>query len=122
MIVKDQQASHAQLAIVERYEAVIDYLYPIIQNCPRKHGVARDAMLTVLFAQVELLIVAGKSGQISRLYAADANLALLRFWLRFASGARLRILTPHQHQVALTLVAEVGAMLGAWIKGTKHRG
>lgn len=35
MIVKDQQASHAQLAIVERYEAVIDYLYPIIQSVSR---------------------------------------------------------------------------------------
>lgn len=119
---RDETISHRQLAVVERYEAVIDYLYPIIQSCPRKHGVARDMMLTALFGQVDLLIVAGKSGQISRLYAADANLATLRFWLRFAAGSRVRILTPHQHEVALTLLAEVGAMVGAWIKTAKGKG
>ena len=122
MITKDQTATYEQLAVVEKYEAVVDYLYPIIQNCPRKHGVARDEMLRTLFGQVEHLIAAGKSGQPSRLYAADANLATLRFWLRFASSSKLTILTPHQHQVALVLVAEVGAMIGSWIKSAKLRG
>ena len=30
-----------QLAIVERYETVIAYLYPIAQNIGRRHGVAK---------------------------------------------------------------------------------
>jgi hypothetical protein len=122
MIIKDETASSNQLAIVERYEAVIHYLYPILQSCPRKHGVVRDLMVRTLFQQVDLLIVAGKSGQPSRLYAADANLATLRFWLRFAACSKLKVLTPHQHQVALTLIAEVGSMLGAWIRTAKSRG
>lgn len=122
MIVKDAQASHASLVIVERYEAVIDYLYPILQNTPRKHGIARDEMLRALFGQVELFIVAGKSTGLSRLYSADANLALLRFWLRFASDPARKIMTPHQHRTAQVLIAEVGGMLGAWIKNAKGRG
>ena len=122
MLVKDQTATYEQLAVIHKYEAVIDYLYPIFQNCPRKHGVARDQMMSTLFEQVSLLIAAGKSGQPSRLYAADANLAALRFWLRFGASSKVKIITPRQHQVALALIAEVGAMIGAWIKGSKARG
>lgn len=121
-LIKDQTATYDQLAVIHKYEAVIDYLYPIFQNCPRKHGVARDQMLNTLFEQVPLLIAAGKSGQPSRLYAADANLATLRFWLRFGTSSKVKILTPRQQQVALSLIAEVGAMVGAWIKGVKARG
>lgn len=121
-LIKDQTANYEQLAVVHKYEAVIDYLYPIFQNCPRKHGVARDQMLNTLFEQVPLLIAAGKSGRPSRLYAADANLAALRFWLRFGTSSKVKMITPHQHQVALTLIAEVGAMIGTWIKGVKARG
>ena len=121
-IIRDETSSHQQLAVVEKYEAVINYLYPILQNVPRKHGVARDLMLRALFSQVELIIVAGKSGQSSRLYSADANLAVLRFWLRFASDPSRKIMTLHQVRTAQVLIAEVGAMVGAWIKTAKSRG
>jgi hypothetical protein len=70
MIHRDETASAKQLAIVEKFEAFINYAYPIAQNIPRKHGIARDAFLTAMFSQVDLFIVAGKSGQASRLYAA----------------------------------------------------
>jgi hypothetical protein len=118
----DENSSYQQLAIVEKYERFIEYIYPILQNCPRKHGVARDAVLAAMFSQVDLFIIAGKSQQASRLYAADANLALLRFWLRFMSSPSRRLMTFHQHQTALVLIAEVGKMLGTWIKGMKGRG
>ena len=36
---KDAAQSYAQMAIVEKYETVISYLYPIAQSLPRKHGV-----------------------------------------------------------------------------------
>lgn len=121
-VTRDENASYAQLAVIDKYETVVDYLYPILQNCPRKHSIARDLILRTMFAQVDLLIVAAKSGQASKIYAADANLATLRYWLRFASGSKLKIITPHQHQVALSLVAEVGAMVGAWIKSARSRG
>ncbi len=38
-LVTDDSASHTQMAIVEAYEKVINYLYPILQNTPRKHGI-----------------------------------------------------------------------------------
>ncbi len=95
------------MAIVERYERFIEYVYPILQNCPRKHGVVRDTVLKAVFAQVDLLIVAGKSQQPSRLYSADANLAYLRFWLRFMSSPVRRIITQDQHRIALEHLSEV---------------
>ena len=121
-ILKDGNSSRDQLAVVEKYEQFIAYVYPVLQNIPRKHGVARDLVLHAMFAQVELFIVAGKSSQPSRLYSADANLSLLRFWLRFLSDPKRRIITPTQHRTALTMLAEVGKMMGAWIKTAKGRG
>jgi len=121
-IIKDEHVSYQALAIVEKFETFIAYLYPILQNVPRQHGIARDHAMGAMFAQVELLISAGKSRQASRLYAADANLALLRFWLRFMSSPSRRLMTFHQHQTASVLIAAVGKMLGAWIKSMKGRG
>lgn len=106
------------MQIVEKYEQVIAYLYPIAQSIPRRHGVARDLFLRHLLNQVELFVVAGKSNQIARLYSADAGLATLRFWLRVLRG-NLHHLTPKQEEHALSLIAVPGAMLGTWIKGRK---
>lgn len=118
----DEASSHQQLAIVEKYERFIEYMYPVLQNAPRKHGIARDAVLRTMFGQVDLFIIAGKSRQVSRLYSADANLALLRYWLRFLASPARKIITPNQHRVAHALLVEVGGMIGAWIKVAKARG
>ena len=117
-MIKDKQVCNDQLLIVEKYERVITYLYPIIQRTPRKHGIARDQFLARLFDQAELFIQAGKSGQISRLYAADANLAMLRFYIRFFRG-ELHHITIKQEGYAQVLIAEVGAIMGAWINRLK---
>lgn len=111
-----------QMLIVERYERVISYLYPIAQSIPRKHGVARSMFLECLLGQVELFIVAGKSNQISRLYAADAGLSTLRFWLRFLASDKVHGMTPHQVEAAQVLIAEVGRILGAWIVRVGRKG
>ena len=63
----DETSTFRQLAIVEKYERFVEYLYPILQSCPRKHGIARDAVLRAMFEQVDLFIIAGKSKQPSRL-------------------------------------------------------
>ncbi len=121
-IVRDGQASWSPMAIVEKYEQFIAYFYPVLQNVPRKHGVARDMALTAMFQQVEMFATAGKAKQISRLYIADANLSALRFWLRFMADPGRRLITPQQHKVALAKLAEVGKMLGTWIKSMKSGG
>lgn len=117
-MIKDKQVSNDQLLIVEKYERVIAYLYPIIQRTPRKHGIARDQFLGRLFDQAELFIQAGKSGHISKLYLADANLAMLRFYLRFYREG-IHCVTIKQESYAQSLIGEVGAILGAWIKRNK---
>lgn len=114
--------SYEPMAVVEKYETVIKYLYPIAQNLPRKHGVARDMFLQCLLGQVQLFVEAGKSSQVSRLYIADAGLSHLRFWLRFLRSEDVRGITPHQVKTAQALLADVGKILGAWIVKQKRRG
>lgn len=120
--IKEDLVSYNQMAVVEKYEAIISYLYPIAQNMPRKHGVARDMFLQCLLGQAQLFIEAGKSNQVSRLYIADAGLSNLRFWLRFLHSAPVRSITSHQVEVALVLIAEVGKMTGTWIGRMKRKG
>ncbi|CAM5402728.1 hypothetical protein AFEL58S_02061 [Afipia felis] len=116
MFVRDENSAPDALAIVERYEAFVIYLYPILQNSPRKHGVLRDTVLAQLFSPIGGLYHAAKSRQVSRLYAVDAEFATLRSHLRFMVRPNVRIITPHQHATALALLAEAGRMLGAWQK------
>jgi hypothetical protein len=115
-ILKDETAATDALRIVEKYEAFVHYLYPILQNSPRRHGVIRDIVLTLLFGPVAGLYQAAKSRQVSRLYAVDADFATLRSHLRFLACPQVRILSPHQQSTALALLAEPGGMLNAWIK------
>lgn len=119
---KEVAQCYEQMNIVEKYETVIAYLYPIAQNIPRKHGVAKAMFIECLLEQVKLIVEAGKSGQISRLYVADAGLSQLRFWLRFLVSKQVRSITPHQVETAQVLIAEVGRLLGAWIVKQKRRG
>jgi len=102
------------LAIVEKYEAFVHYLYPILQTSPRKHGVLRDRVLHDLFEPVGGLYHAARSRQVSRLHAVDAEFATLRAYLRFLYA--FRIIGPQQHKTALALLGEAGKMLGAWQK------
>lgn len=119
---KDNNQSFEQMAIIQKYETVIAYLYPIAQNLPRKHGVARDMFLSCLFQNVETFTEAGKTNQVSRLYIADAGLAHLRFWLRFLNGSDVKGVTSHQVATAQALIADVGKILGTWIIKQKRKG
>lgn len=114
-IVKDENPSFEAFAIVEKYEDFLNYLYPKVQNCPRKHGVVRDAVLLAMVEPVPAFYAAGKSRQVSRLYLIDAQLATLRFWLRFLTHESRKILTDHQAAESLKRLNEVGRMLGGWI-------
>ncbi len=113
MIVRDENSAMDALAIVEKYEAFVNYLYPILQNAPRKHGVLRDAVLELLLEVIGGLYHAAKSRQISRLHAVDADFATLRSFMRFLAKGDIKILTPHQHVVAVALLAQPGGMLNA---------
>lgn len=112
----DEFASQRQLAIVERFEGFVNYLYPIALNISRSHHIARDRLLAAMFEQASLFVQGGKSSQVSKLYLADAGLSDLRFLLRFLAHDKRRLISRHQHEVASVHLAEVGKMLGAWIR------
>ena len=121
-VLKDDITSHKEMAIVERFGVFVDYTYPIAINIRRTHFVVRDMLISSMFEQASLFAQAGKSGQVSRLYAADAGLAHLRFQLRFLADEKRKLLSRHQHEVASVHLAEVGRMLGAWIKAKGAKG
>jgi hypothetical protein len=114
MIVKDDNTSTDALAIVEKYEAFVLYLYPIVQRSSRHHGVLRDAVIREMFEPIGDLYHAAKSRQLSRLYAIDARFATLRSYLRFLVQPDIRILNRKQQAHALQLLSEPGRMLGSW--------
>lgn len=115
-----EEKCYDQMVILEKYERIISYLYPIAQSIPRKHGVARDMFLHCLMGVPDIIIQAGKSNQISKVYAVDAQIAHLRFWVRFL--VTIRCITLHQQQTSQVLIAEVGSIIGAWIKRKKPQG
>jgi len=105
------------LIVIEKYEEFVNYIYPVLQNIQRKHGVVKERVLLIIFEQVELFYKALKSSQKSRLYEADSNLASIRFYLRFLSDGNRKLITQKQHQVASIKLGEVGKIVNSWIKG-----
>jgi hypothetical protein len=118
----DEFASQKQLAITERFEGFINYMYPIALNIRRTHFVARDRLIGAMFEQVSMFSQAGKSGQVSKLYLADAGLSDLRFMVRFLADSKRKLISRKQAEVASIHLAETGRMLGAWIKTKGAKG
>ena len=112
--------SNRQMLIVEKYEKLINYLYPILQSIPRTHGVAKNLVLTDLLIVPSMMMIAGKAGQVSKLYLIDAQLATVRYWMRFLVVRKC--MTKHQEQTAQALMSEVGSILGSWISSKKKQG
>jgi len=104
------------LYMMEKYERVIDYLYPLAQTIPRKHGTFRELLTRQLFTVAEHLNDAIKANQLSRCYTLDASLGQLRLMLRFMVHHKRKLLTEHQLETSQALLGEIGAMLGNWIK------
>uniref|UniRef100_UPI004048AFDA diversity-generating retroelement protein Avd n=1 Tax=Aliarcobacter sp. TaxID=2321116 RepID=UPI004048AFDA len=107
--------SSKNLIIIEKYEDFTNYVYLILQNIPKKHGVLKEKIIQIVFEQVELFYKALKSNQKSRLYEADANLASIRFYLRFLANEKRKLISQNQHQTASIKLAEVGKILHSWI-------
>lgn len=110
-------AKDSLLIIIEKYDGFVNYLYPIIQNVPRKHGTVKEMMTQSIFIQTELFYKALKSDSKSKLHEADANLAMIRYWMRFMANEKRKLITQYQHQTASIKIDEVGKILGTWIRG-----
>lgn len=116
-----EDSPKASLAVAERYAGAVNYLYPLLVNVSHKHRVMRDRLLGALFDQFRLIYEAAKSGQVSRLYVADAGLAHIKELLRFMADPARRLVSRRQYEVASVHLAETGAMLGAWIRHAQKR-
>lgn len=109
-----------QLEIIEKYEEFVNYIYPICINIPKGgHVTLRNKMTECIFNQVELFVQAGKSNQISKLYLADAGLAMLRFYLRFLVHPNRKLISNNQHKVATLHLCEIENMMKDWMKAMK---
>jgi hypothetical protein len=54
------------------------------------------------------------------LLEADVELDKLRYYVRMAADPQLKLLTSRQYEHASRLIAEVGKLLGGWIKKVKE--
>jgi len=109
------------LYMLEKYEKVIEYLYPIAQNIPRKHGVFRDLFISHLFHTASLLSDAIKVNQLNRCYLLDSAIAQLRMLTRFMVHHKRKLITEHQLETAQQMISEIGSMLGKWISRLKKK-
>ena len=108
-----------KLVIIEKYTEFANYIYPVLQNIERKHGVLKQETLVLVLSQVELFYKALKSNQKSKLYEADSKLASIRWHLRFLAEDKRKLISKKQLQVSSILLAEVGAILSTWIAKVK---
>lgn len=108
-----------QLVVVQKYERFINYFYPVAQNIPRAHQVAKTMFIQDMLKQVNLFVIAGKTPNINKLYEADAGLATLKYWVRFLSDENRKIITHRQYELGSIMLSEVGALLGAWMSSRR---
>ena len=94
------------------------WLIPQVQKFPRVHrfGLGERIQRLALDFQ-DTLVAAGKSKGVQRaekLRQADIELEQIRVWIRF--GRDNGLLTIDQYEHAARLMAEMGRLLGAWLK------
>jgi hypothetical protein len=113
--IPDNKAAN-QLTILSKYNTFFMYLYPILINMSGRHRVLRDKTIDVMLNQIHLFNDAIKSNQVGKLYIADSGIATLRELLRILSDEKVKLLSQKQYGVSSLHLAEVGKILGSWIK------
>ncbi len=108
-----------KLIIIEKYTEFVNYIYPVLQNVERKHGILKQETLTLILSQVEFIYRASKSNQKSRLYEVDTKLASIRWHLRFLADDNRKLISKKQLRVADIKLSEVGGILNSWIQKLK---
>lgn len=98
------------------------WLTPAANHFPRlhRHTMTRRLLDAALDFQEAILDANSRRGQtrLEWLLAADAHLDKVRLYLRLAH--RLTWLSPGQYEHASHMVAEMGRLLGAWLKSTRN--
>jgi len=134
-----KRQSEGGLVIIEKYDKFLSYIYPRLQEIPRKHGILKEKTILLVFQQAELIyrLIKTKPINKTKLYDLDAGLATVRHHLRFLaetrnvtvvfdkeSGKSIRkegkfLLDKKAHTTASILIAEVGKIVGTMMKDSK---
>lgn len=117
--IQDKTLPPASFRIGEKYGEFFLYLYPILIKKGGDNKVMKDETLKLMIGMHKLLNDAGKSRQLSKLYLADSAIATIRDHLKIMAFPKIGLLSQHQYGVASLKLAEVGNMIGKWIKNKK---
>lgn len=108
----------AEMIIFTRTYDFVSWLIPLTLNFPRSQRfVVTQRLQGAALAFQELLIEANNQRggpRATKLRAADAELLKVRLYLRLCQ--RWQWITPAQYRHASSMVAEIGRLLGGWLK------
>ena len=107
-----------EMVIFTRTFDFLSWLLPLTMNFPRSQRFVVTARLqaAALNFQEQILEANAQRGarRLEKLRAADAELLKVRLYLRLCE--RWRWINPGQYHHAAQMVAEIGSLLGGWMK------
>ena len=113
-------ARKEEMVIFTRSFDFLTWLLPITNHFPRAHRFSfTQRLLAAAFdlrEHIEMANLRKKDARLEQLRLADEALSKTRVYLRLA--ARWKWLSKGQYQHAAGMVAEIGRLLGGWIKQT----
>lgn len=128
------------LILAQKYEPFLKYMDGILQNFPSAKSNLRDNTENLFLRQVDLLYDAAMSGMPSKINAADAGLASIRFRLRYLSSVKFSrtvvrekegvqtkkrvssyLMTRASATTAEIILSEVGNILGSMKENKKGK-
>lgn len=102
---------------VRTYDFMLWFI-PHVQKFPRVYRFTlSERVQRLAFDFQDAIVAAGKSqgvGRFEKLKSADIQLEQLRIWIRFARDNQLFTIKQYEH--ASRGMAEIGRLLGAWLK------
>ncbi len=106
----------SQSPIFVKTEALMMWLLHHVKQFPREERFRLAARIEqVMFNLHESLLYAAKTRSVmDYLHKADAELDMLRTYLRIA--VELKYTTPEQYQHVAQQTSEIGKLLGGWMK------
>ena len=115
-------AEDEPMVIFTRTYDFITWLMPVTARFPRNQRFTiasrlNDAALNFQERLIEANVLRG-ARRAEKLRLADTELLKVRLYLRLS--LRWEWLKPHQYQHASELVAEMGRLLGGWLKTVTH--
>ena len=107
-----------EMVIFTRTYDFISWILPLTINFPRSQRfvVTNRLQAAALNFQEQIIEANARRGatRLEKLHSADAELLKIRLYLRLCE--RWQWLSPGQFRHASRMVAEIGALLGGWIK------